>query len=401
MTRIVLERDEAPGHLAARILNLRENFPSGRAVAVGIGGPSAAGKGQLIEALKRRTEDALLGVLELDRYYLGNQERKRLGVTSFDDPAALDLGLAAEHVARLKRGERVLAPIYDFPSAERVADKPFGPCDVLLVDGLFALRDPIVGHLDLKIFIETDPHSALLRRLFRDAGPAGRTKQSSREVIGQFFREVLPAQRSFIDPTWLSAEAVVRSRYDAAEESDRAGARELQMKFRGTLEQEFLRSIGAEWVGTIVQHDRYLVPKDRDIGGETVRIRQENGAAWIFTYKGPLIEGLPPNVRARAKRDVELSEEDAWRLYDAYREIAVISKTRRLHALGGAMLLALDDIPGLGNFVEFRGPLMRDSADPALSHADLEKVADAFRGGGADLQAVSGSYLDLWLNNNG
>ena len=220
MTKNVLDYDAAPDCLAAVIESLRAAFLP-RPYVIGVAAPSAAGKGHLIGKLLERLDGGGIGILDLDRYYRGRTAMIEDGVSSFDDPRALDLARAADDIKALKAGKTASVPIYDFPSGERTGYEPFGPVGLLIVDGLFALREPIRSRLDYKVFIETDPHSAFLRRLFRDAGLSGRTKQSSRDVIDQYFREVLPAQREHIDPTKAAADLVVASRYDAKKEADR------------------------------------------------------------------------------------------------------------------------------------------------------------------------------------
>ncbi len=401
MTKIVLDYEAAPDFLAATIENLRAHMPG--PPAIGVAAPSAAGKGHLIGKLLERLDASGIGILALDRYYRGRTAMLSEGVSSFDDPRALDLDRAAADIAALKAGEAAAVPIYDFPSGERTGYEPFGPVDVLIVEGLFALREPILSRLDYRVFIETDPHSALFRRLFRDAGLSGRTKQSSRVVIDQYFREVLPAQREHIDPTKAAADVVVASRYDAKKEADRAGLREHQLKVPGRPHEEQLRAVGAERLGTMVHEDTYLVPLDRPLDDEIVRIRVENGVTTLFTYKGPLIEPLSDELRIKAKRDVEITAEDARRFRDVYREIAVIRKVRDLYAMPPMPIqIACDRVEGLGEFVEFRTsyPAGREVArwfGQTIKELGLRPLT-AKTGSNP---AIFESYLDLWLKKNG
>ena len=80
---------------------------------IGIAGPSGAGKSYLARHL-----EAALGasVLELDRYYrdLSHLPLERRAQMNFDAPEALEHELLIDQVARLRNGETVQLPVYDF-----------------------------------------------------------------------------------------------------------------------------------------------------------------------------------------------------------------------------------------------------------------------------------------------
>jgi uridine kinase len=345
-----IPRAEAASWLIPKLYHLRAQTPSGQALIVGIGAPSAAGKGHLVDELSRTFGRAAC-VMGLDPYYRGTEWMKRHDVTSFDDPAALDLELAAKHIDHLRKREGVMLPIYDFASGQRTGYEPFAAADIVIVEGLFALRPPILEKLDFKIFIGTDNHSALLRRLFRDSGPSGRTKQGAREVISQFFGQVLPSKREFIDPTFAQADAIVESRYDPVQEACRAGAKEYQLKRRYPDDLPPFERIGftatRRWAGW--QEDWFLA-SEQGSDGETIRLRREDGH-WSFTYKGPMRH--KDGTRVRDVFEAEIDPADADRIRAEYREIAVLKKHRTLFQWDDRGI-AFDRVEGLGNFVEVR-----------------------------------------------
>ncbi len=85
---------------------------------VGIAGPSCAGKTELARWLAAQLAAP---VLNLDHYYidlahLPIEERAR---TNFDEPAAVDHDAIVHDVAALRRGEPVVAPLYDFATHAR------------------------------------------------------------------------------------------------------------------------------------------------------------------------------------------------------------------------------------------------------------------------------------------
>jgi uridine kinase len=381
-----IPRAEAAQWLIPKLDHLRAQKPAGQALVVGIGAPSAAGKGHLVDEMAR-TFGRGACVLGLDPYYRGVKWMKRHEVTSFDDPAALDLDLAAEHLDRLRRHEDVQMPIYDFPSGERKGYEPFASADIVIVEGLFALRPPILEKLDFKIFIETDWHGALLRRLFRDAGPTGRTKQSAREIVSQFFGQVLPSKRQFIDPTYAQADAIVESRYDPIQEACRAGAKEHQLKRRCHGEQPAFDRLGLSatrfWAGW--QEDRFLAPPEGKTDGETIRLRREDGV-WTFTYKGPMTH--EDGSRVRDVFETEIAAEDAARFRAEYREIGTLRKHRTLYQWDDCGF-AYDRVEGLGEFVEVRA-----LTEEVLRHLD-GRIREAAPQRFSD--PIPSSYLEMIL----
>ncbi|MFA5854070.1 MAG: hypothetical protein WC866_03205 [Patescibacteria group bacterium] len=386
-----LSRAQAIPAIVPAILQLRSAMPADEPIRVAIVGASASGKGHLIQELAQQLLEmserkTAVSILTLDNYYRGRKEMAARGVPHFDHPDALDLSLAGEHLKQMRVGERIDTPCYDFPLGERVGTEPFIARPFVLVDGLFGLTDEIRPHIDFGIYIDTDVHSAMLRRLFRDAGPKGRTKQSSSDVLAQYFREVVPSMRQFIAPTAAHADVVIESRYDAATEAVRTGALQYQCKARGHVDDDHLLAhAGARRLGaTFKQTDIFLKSKDRAIENELLCVREERGSIFL-TYKGPLITGLPGIAIRNVTQPIEIDHETHMRLRDDYEVICGFSKLRTFfHA--GNLLLARDSINPIGNFIEAR---VSDEASAPLAHAMLKKL-------GLQEPFITASYFDLW-----
>src|SRR5664279_3021525 len=85
---------------------------------IGVAGPSGAGKTYLATHLAAALQ---ADVLALDRYYrdlsgLTAEQRARV---NFDDPQALEHEFLIEQVARLRHGQTVQLPVYDFATHTR------------------------------------------------------------------------------------------------------------------------------------------------------------------------------------------------------------------------------------------------------------------------------------------
>ncbi len=174
---------------------------------IGIAGPSGSGKTLLATTLARALSAP---IVSLDSYYrdlphLTYQERCR---TNFDEPAALEHELLAEHLTALAGGSEIGVPVYDFTThrrtkkTERVQAGEFA-----IVEGLFALNWPEVTELlETKVYVHTPDEICFARRLERDVRERGRTEASVRE---QYAATVRPMAALHVYPARLAADVVV------------------------------------------------------------------------------------------------------------------------------------------------------------------------------------------------
>ena len=382
--------EEAAAALAPRLREIRKAKPGATPVFAAVVGGSASGKGHLIAKIVEAL-DGRAAVLSLDDYYLGAAERSARGAPHFDHPAALDLSQAAAQLARMRMGRKLKIPRYDFSSGERAGEQEFAAKRFVLIDGLFALYAPEIRALaDLSIFVESDHYGSMLRRLFRDAGPGGRTQQTSRQVLEQYFTQVWPSKRAFIDPTAQYADVIVESRYDAAAEAGRAGPMQYQLKAKAKhLSDDAVAYLcGATRLGgTFRQVDRFLCRKGSGAQGDILRLRIEPGAGddeVLFTYKGPLV--TTGGIGGRSVTSAVALPREAFRWFgDDYAVEATLEKTRVFYQARGA-LIARDHVRQLGSYVEVR---TADAADIPR----LRKMLDKLCPGEPQTDA---SYLDLW-----
>ncbi len=169
-----------------------------------IAGPSGAGKSTLTQALSRyfQLRHVPVTALPLDHYYrdLSQLTADQRATYNFDQPDAWEWERILLDVGRLKRGEPTARPCYDFATHLRSEQTVWiHPTEVILLEGLFALCDRrLCTMADLKIYIEVDPEEALQRRIQRDAGERGRSRQS---VIEQYEKTVRPAVEAYIRPS--------------------------------------------------------------------------------------------------------------------------------------------------------------------------------------------------------
>ena len=188
-------------------------MPIKTCLLVGIAGGSGAGKTTLVNAISEKLK-ALASIeatiVNHDSYYkeyshLSKTEKDKL---NFDHPNSLDNHLFVEHLALLKQGQSVLAPVYDFATHSRLTNTIIiKPSSVILVDGILLLVEPKIREiLDIKIFLDTPADIRILRRLHRDINERGRTVES---VINQYLTTVRPMHEQFVEPSKQYADLIL------------------------------------------------------------------------------------------------------------------------------------------------------------------------------------------------
>ncbi len=176
---------------------------------IGIAGGTGSGKTTLTENLAREFAPNVT-VLKHDDYYkahddLTYEERTHL---NYDEPSAFDNALFISHLRKLKSGERIECPIYDYTVHNR-SDKTrtIEPNDVIIVEGILIFADTALTKMfDIKIFVDTDADIRLIRRIRRDVTERGRTLES---VINQYVNTVKPMHEKYVQPSRAEADVVV------------------------------------------------------------------------------------------------------------------------------------------------------------------------------------------------
>ncbi|WP_342257537.1 uridine kinase [Spiroplasma endosymbiont of Nomada ruficornis] len=177
---------------------------------IAIAGGSASGKTTVAEKNAEACNKKNVIFVQMDNYYhdLSNlkvEERKK---TNFDHPNAIDMKLLIHDLEQLLLGNAIEEPIYDFKINSRSKNTEIiGPGDVIILDGIFALENPIIRELStIKIFVDTDSDTRLLRRIKRDVSFRNRTLDS---VLQQYALTVKPMHDAFVEPTKRYADIII------------------------------------------------------------------------------------------------------------------------------------------------------------------------------------------------
>ncbi len=199
-------------------------------IIIGIAGGTGSGKSTFTNRLRDRFGDNIT-VIYHDNYYKRHddipfEERKKL---NYDHPDALETDLLIEHIKRLRNGESIECPVYDYTVHNR-SDKTvrIDPRKIILIEGILLLADPrLRSLLDIKIYVEADADERILRRILRDVKERGRDIDN---IVEQYLTTVKPMHYLYVEPTRATADIVINSgmndvAFDIVQSEDPANAR--------------------------------------------------------------------------------------------------------------------------------------------------------------------------------
>src|SRR5271154_1621416 len=127
---------------------------------IGICGGTGAGKTTITRRIIEALSESNVSVLEQDHYYkdtphLPLAERAK---QNFDHPDSVDTQLLVNHVRKLRAGEAIERPVYDFTQHRRIpATVHLEPRPALIVEGILIFENLSLRNLcDIKIFVDTE-----------------------------------------------------------------------------------------------------------------------------------------------------------------------------------------------------------------------------------------------------
>ena len=185
---------------------------------IGITGESASGKtvfvDNTIKACVKDKKEGIYTVIRCDDYYKDtSRELKEAGSYealfktgfSFDTPDAIDLNLMKEHLVKLKKGEQIVSPHYDFVTCESHPDGDIkNPAKVILNEGLYVLNEEVRDIMDVKVYVYT-PLEVIKDRWYKRAESRGKTGTAA----DLQFKDVNATAQQYIRPTYQISDAVI------------------------------------------------------------------------------------------------------------------------------------------------------------------------------------------------
>ena len=178
-------------------------------LVIGIAGGTGSGKTTLMKNLIARFQGDVT-VLSHDNYYKRHDELtyEQRCLLNYDEPAALETDLMARHLDRLRQGEAIECPVYDFTVHNRSDETVrIEPKKVIIVEGILIFEnEPLRDLMDIRIFVDTDADVRLCRRIKRDVNKRGRSLES---VLLQYQQTVKPMHEKYVEPSKRFADIVI------------------------------------------------------------------------------------------------------------------------------------------------------------------------------------------------
>jgi uridine kinase len=177
---------------------------------IGICGGTGSGKTTVANRILETVNASDVVFIQQDSYYrnLKDLPLDYRQQANFDHPDALDNDLLVHHVRKLKAGEEVELPIYDFKTDTRRNETiTIEPKPIIIVEGILIFADlRLLEQMDIKIFVDTPDDIRFIRRLRRDVAERGRTVDS---VIEQYLETVRPMHIQFVEPSKRYADVII------------------------------------------------------------------------------------------------------------------------------------------------------------------------------------------------
>ncbi|KAL0310914.1 UNVERIFIED_CONTAM: Uridine kinase-like protein 4 [Sesamum angustifolium] len=178
---------------------------------IGVAGGAASGKTSVCDMIIEQLRDQRVVLVNQDSFYhnLTPEEFKKVHEYNFDHPDAFDTEQLLCIMEKLKHGQAVDIPRYDFKSYKNdiFPARRVNPSDVIILEGILIFHDPRVRDLmNMKIFVDTDADVRLARRIRRDTVEKGRDIGT---VLDQYSKFVKPAFDDFILPTKKYADIII------------------------------------------------------------------------------------------------------------------------------------------------------------------------------------------------
>ena len=177
---------------------------------IGIAGGTGSGKTTVVKRITQVLPEHCAAIVPLDSYYndttgMTPEERKAI---NFDHPDAFDWKLLTEQICMLKNGQSIEQPTYSYVISNRLPETiHVEPKPVIILEGIMTLHyKQLRDMMDLKIYVETDADTRLIRNIRRDVVERGRTVEM---VLDRYEKVLKPMHEQFIEPTKKFADLII------------------------------------------------------------------------------------------------------------------------------------------------------------------------------------------------
>ena len=179
-------------------------------VIILIGGGTGSGKSTLAANINGRLSDYTT-LISMDDYYKdqsGVPEAER-ELINYDSPEVVDIELLSSNIAKLRNGEAIDEPIYDFATHTRkIETTHIESSPIIIVEGIMALRfESLRSMANVKLYVDVDDDERIIRRILRDTLARSRNLES---IVYQYRSTVKPMHQLVVDPTKKYADFILQ-----------------------------------------------------------------------------------------------------------------------------------------------------------------------------------------------
>jgi uridine kinase len=340
---------------------------------------------------KKYDEEALVKIEPVIAKYFNDEDKEKFlkglheewKVLNFDEPTVYDMEEASQDVHTLLKGGTIEKKKYSKVVSERVPTNVFldgKECDVIIMEGIYALTPSLVKSFDHKNlitnFIDSDPKTLYLRRIIRDAKE---TSASSVFTTSLYFKYIVPSYINTILPNKDHADVVFVNDMTF-----------MEMK-EGTLYTTKMEMQTKSWeaIDHIIRHsklhkityekDTYFTSRDEPLNSQNIlRLRcysDDEGKTYI---PSSLVHKGLPKVRRDGKSirpiNVLIKEGDFFKVWPS--EMDCLQDFAKAGCLIGPVQkkikwkieyknqnLTIRYVEGNGYFVEFDKPYVKEAID--------------------------------------
>ncbi|MCR4880948.1 MAG: hypothetical protein K6A44_03240 [bacterium] len=166
-------------------------------ILIGVSGESASGKSTLtskvLDICLTEKHKSLATLITSDNYYKDASDKLREAGSyealfdsgfNLDEPQAVDLDLLRGDLKRIKSGEVIFTPEYNFFTIESIPRKiRKAPAKIILTEGLFVLEEKLRELLDISIYVHT-PADIIKKRWYKRAITRGKEGKAADMLFG-------------------------------------------------------------------------------------------------------------------------------------------------------------------------------------------------------------------------
>jgi uridine kinase len=340
---------------------------------------------------KKYDEEALVKIEPVIAKYFNDEDKEKFlkglheewKVLNFDEPTVYDMEEASQDVHTLLKGGTIEKKKYSKVVSERVPTNVFldgKECDVIIMEGIYALTPSLVKSFDHKNlitnFIDSDPKTLYLRRIIRDAKE---TSASSVFTTSLYFKYIVPSYINTILPNKDHADVVFVNDMTF-----------MEMK-EGTLYTTKMEMQTKSWeaIDHIIRHsklhkityekDTYFTSRDEPLNSQNIlRLRcysDDEGKTYI---PSSLVHKGLPKVRRDGKSirpiNVLIKEGDFFKVWPSEMDclqdfakagclIGPVQKKIKWKIEYKNQYLTIRYVEGNGYFVEFDKPYVKEAID--------------------------------------